>query len=522
MKKHIQCIIFCLIAAAFTGAQAQAPAWSVNSGAYEYSMTVTAILKTDNTLSKDGQDRVAAFVNGEVRGTAQPSVYQPAYDAYVVYLQVYSNKTTNETVTFRIYDQSENKVTDAVNSVPFRSDVNYGTTGSPYFITNNNTPVGLNLSAQEFDENLLPGASIGTFNSVIMGETYTYTMVSGTGDQDNTSFRIDGDQLKTNTLFNFEAKASYSIRVQTQNALGGTLQKQFIITVRDANDTPTALLLSGGNVAEGEPIGTLAGTLSTTDADAGDTHTYALVAGSGDMDNNSFFIEGNTLKTRAVFDYDVKPWYSVRIQTADSRGGVFSQVFTVFVKRGGVSNRTPVLNDTTFTLSEDSGSKVLVGILSAKDAERDVLSYRILEGNIGDLFVLDERSGVLTVNASDALDYDIHPVYVLSVMVYDGETSDTAVVTIHISDVITGLEGLLADAVDVYPNPITGNFISIVLPPAFEEGTLVSVMDVQGKVYSRQRIQGIKPDIRLPDVNGILVVKIEKNEVVIFKRVIRR
>src|SRR3712207_7623981 len=46
--------------------------------------------------------------------------------------------------------------------------------------------------------------------------------------------------------------------------------------------------------------------LSATDADAGDTHTYALVAGAGATDNASFQIDGSTLETNAVFDLDRK------------------------------------------------------------------------------------------------------------------------------------------------------------------------------------------------------------------------
>ncbi len=34
---------------------------------------------------------------------------------------------------------------------------------------------------------------------------------------------------------------------------------------------------------------------TATDADAGDTHSYSIVAGDGDTDNASFAISGNTL-----------------------------------------------------------------------------------------------------------------------------------------------------------------------------------------------------------------------------------
>ena len=47
-------------------------------------------------------------------------------------------------------------------------------------------------------------------------------------------------------------------------------------------------------------------TLAGTDADAGDTHTYTLVSGTGSTDNASFTITGTTISTAAVFNFEAK------------------------------------------------------------------------------------------------------------------------------------------------------------------------------------------------------------------------
>ena len=73
--------------------------------------------------------------------------------------------------------------------------------------------------------------------------------------------------------------------------------------------------------------------LSSVDVDAGDTHTYTLVSGEGDTDNNSFKISGDTLVTNEVFDYETKSTYFVRIQTDDGNGGTFSKSFTISVNK---------------------------------------------------------------------------------------------------------------------------------------------------------------------------------------------
>jgi hypothetical protein len=86
----------------------------------------------------------------------------------------------------------------------------------------------------------------------------------------------------------------------------------------NSNRPPTEIALSKLTVAESQPIGTTVGTFSTTDPDAGNTHSYSLVSGSDDSGNASFSISGNVLKTAAVFDFETKSSYSIRVRATDS------------------------------------------------------------------------------------------------------------------------------------------------------------------------------------------------------------
>ena len=65
------------------------------------------------------------------------------------------------------------------------------------------------------------------------GNSFTYSLVSGTGDTNNASFAIDGASLKANAVFNFEVKSSYTIRVRSTDQGGLTTEKPFTITVTD-------------------------------------------------------------------------------------------------------------------------------------------------------------------------------------------------------------------------------------------------------------------------------------------------
>ena len=71
-----------------------------------------------------------------------------------------------------------------------------------------------------------------------------------------------------------------------------------------ANAAPTVLELNGSNVLENQPIDTLVGRLSGTDPDKNATLSFSLVDGNGSRDNGFFRVEGATLRTLAVFDYE--------------------------------------------------------------------------------------------------------------------------------------------------------------------------------------------------------------------------
>ncbi|MFN6387441.1 MAG: cadherin domain-containing protein, partial [Bacteroidota bacterium] len=160
----------------------------------------------------------------------------------------------------------------------------------------------------------------------------TYTLVSGSGDTDNASFTIDGNTLKTSSVFDYEAYSNtYSIRVRVTDAGGLTFEKVFTISVTNVNEAPTNIALSPSSISESLPSGTTVGSLASIDVDAGDTFTYTLVSGSGDTDNASFTIDGNTLKTAAVFDYETKSSYSVRVRVTDAGGLIFEKVLTITV-----------------------------------------------------------------------------------------------------------------------------------------------------------------------------------------------
>ena len=216
----------------FGFAEAQ-PGWTVNPSSYEFSMTVTAVLNMDGNISKDGNDRVGAFIGGVCRGTTNPSSYATAEGYKIVFLQVYSNTVLGETVTFKLYDADKGTLVDAANSLTFKNDENTGTMAAPFIITSNQNPTDIMLSSDKIMEGEDVGTEIGIFSVADpdggAGSVNTYTLIPGAAD--NSNFSISGDTLKSAIVFDNDQQNTYSILTMVNDGKGGTFQKEISIYV---------------------------------------------------------------------------------------------------------------------------------------------------------------------------------------------------------------------------------------------------------------------------------------------------
>jgi hypothetical protein len=201
-------------------------------------------------------------------------------------------------------------------------------------VSPNMAPTDISLASLTLDEGLPAGTLIGRFSTTDADtlDTHIYSLVTGTGDSDNASFTIKGDSLLSAKIFDYETKAAYSIRVRTTDDGADTslsYEEVFAITINDVfepstNQSPTDITLDVNTIDENEPAGSLVGRMTTSDTDAGDTHTYSLATGTGDDDNSDFTIQSDSLLTASVFDYEIKNAYSIRIKTTDSGEGNLS------------------------------------------------------------------------------------------------------------------------------------------------------------------------------------------------------
>lgn len=192
-------------------------------------------------------------------------------------------------------------------------------------------PTSLTLTGNRLYENLPAGIQVGMFSAQDPnpGDTFTYALVAGTGSTDNGLFSISGNGLMTKLPADYEGKPGLSIRVRVTDQTGRYTEAVFALSVLDANDPPSSVTLTGSTVLENQPAGTVIGMFNTVDPDPGNTHTYTL--GCTGADNSQVSIVGNSLRTAAVLNREVKPALRVCVRSKD-QGNLFKdQAFTITV-----------------------------------------------------------------------------------------------------------------------------------------------------------------------------------------------
>ena len=404
---------------------------------------------------------LGAFVNGEVRGVATSS--NEVDGRFMVLMSVYSNQASGEVVSFKIYNADTDTEVDAVTTITFQDDAVNGSPSNPMEIYTNNLPEGMMLSNKIVNDNSPADQSVGTLSvsDVDASEVYTFSLVAGAGDGDNGSFYFTGDELFNAQPIDYETQDkialnpykrahTYEIRVRGESGGGCSIDSSFVITVMDVSGFPTQIYTSSTSIYENEAVGTLVARLTAEDEDANETFTYSLVAGTGDTDNGSFTIKGDSLLSAATFNYEVQQDYAIRLRVLDAASNAYEQAFTISVLD---TNEAPNAFDFSVSVEEDAELGTLITTVGAYDEDQSqTLSYEIIETEVEDLFEIGLTTGEVLL-ARNQLDYETKSDYSLTIRIYDDGApvlADTILLAIEVKDAVE--EGVLPSVDYISPN----------------------------------------------------------------------
>ena len=232
-------------------------------------------------------------------------------------------------------------------------------------VTNiNEAPIAISLSDSAFLENSAAGSVIGTLSSVDPDNeaVFTYSLTPSSPlapSTDNQFFSIVNDQLKINALANFEQKDTYTISVRSTDAGKLFYDQVFTLVLQDVDEAPTDISITGTSIDEGAAVGSIVGSLLSTDQDGSSTDfTYALVAGTKANNNDLFEIVGEQLKAKLVFNFETKSSYEVNVRTTDESGLTFDKSITVKVNNVNENPTDLTVSATSFNENVAIGSNI--------------------------------------------------------------------------------------------------------------------------------------------------------------------
>uniref|UniRef100_A0A673AU48 FAT atypical cadherin 2 n=1 Tax=Sphaeramia orbicularis TaxID=375764 RepID=A0A673AU48_9TELE len=254
-------------------------------------------------------------------------------------------------------------------------------------------------------------------------------------------FHID---FKTGVLtvinpLDYEDQTMHVLTVRATDSVTGAFSEATIeVEVEDVNDNAPVFskLTYAVNIDEGLPVGTSVIQLSASDKDSGRNKdlTFHLVKTDGN-ETDFFDIDHRTglIITKQVLDHEDTKHFNLKVKATDNGTVTHSSEAFVLVNVTDVNDNPPDFVSSQYEATLDEMAKcghIVIKIQASDpdDADLNNLKYKILSGNEGRYFNINESSGIISF--SNVCKRNLDPYYNLTVAVSDGVFQKTAPVNI--------------------------------------------------------------------------------------------
>ena len=183
------------------------------------------------------------------------------------------------------------------------------------------------------------------------------------------------------------------------------------------SQAPTGATLNGGSVQENATNGTVVGTISGTDPDAGDVLSYALLDTAG----GRFAINANTgvisVANGSLLNFESNTSHNITVRVTDQGGLFIDKTFTL-----AVTNVNEAPSNATLTggsVAENSANGITVGTVTGTDPDAGSVFTYSLTDNAGGRFAINANSGMISVANRSLLDFESNTSHNVTVRVTD-------------------------------------------------------------------------------------------------------
>ncbi len=218
---------------------------------------------------------------------------------------------------------------------------------------------GLSVEPSSVAENQPAGTVVGVLTPIGDPDSavgYTWTLTQNPGSL----FAVQGQRLVTTKAIDFETTRSVQLRIKATPPSGTPIEQQVTIDISDEPEAPTGIGISGTVVQEARNEGGFVATLTAIgDPDAGEQHVFSLRANPDD----AFILQGNTLMTAKVLDFETRAEFPLLIRATD-RSGLWVES-EVEIRVLDVNEAPQGVSLSRRELPENAGPNALVGQLGA-------------------------------------------------------------------------------------------------------------------------------------------------------------
>ncbi|XP_076590808.1 protocadherin Fat 3-like isoform X6 [Chaetodon auriga] len=272
------------------------------------------------------------------------------------------------------------------------------------------------------------------------GQNIIYTIVDG---DPSLQFDIGFDTGVISVIhsLDFEAASSYQLTVRATDSLTGARAEVDVdLVVQDVNDNPPIFQKMFYRVVLSETamIGTPALQVIATDKDSEKNNVVRYQIFS-DVHNSTdyFHIDSSSglILTARMLDHELVQKYDFIVKATDNGFPPLSSEVSVIVMVNDMNDNPPVFNQLLYEayVNELAPRGHFVTCVQASDADSSdfaKLEYSILSGNERMNFVMDKKTGIITLSSHRK--QRMEPAYSLNVSVSDGVFTSTAQVHVKV------------------------------------------------------------------------------------------
>ncbi len=202
-------------------------------------------------------------------------------------------------------------------------------------------------------------------------------------------------RLKAGQALDHEPEPTVNVTLTATDAGGLSYNELFAITVTDVNEAPSDIALDNATAAE-NAAGAVIGSVTVTDEDAGDSHTWSV------SDARFEIVAGQLrLKAGQALDYETEPTVSITLTATDTGGLSYNELFAITVTDANEAPSDIALNNVTVA---ENAAGVVIGNVAVTDEDAgDSHTWSVSDARF------EVVAGQLRLKAGQALDHESEP-----------------------------------------------------------------------------------------------------------------